>query len=389
MRYFTLVLQTPAVLAMRLLSSVPLSVTLFCLGYFIYPFIVLGIIWPSFKKSQKEVFFYFLVLTLFISIIPNWTFGVSIVNESVALGWLLISYVLLCNSPKPIALWILSLLLFFTYESAVGFFFLAIYVLFREKKLRLSYIIPFTLLTAIQVYNFIFNLIPYNAHQHFKTSLPMALSGKFFQFALAVAALMALAWTRKVPTIALLILAGLMSGYMLYYVEISSLNHLLGMSYFDRVWAVPSSLGLLFLGYELCKRYNYSLPPVQILSFLILFLPALFLEAKINFGQILFHSRLKEVLAASPGCNVFSQNQWNEFLRGTYVATWSFPHMSILYNESLTPKSIIFTENVDHSQKIVPNDFCTLKNNKILMSDQYATYIINTGRNIDFNKIYK
>src|SRR5690606_37290457 len=111
------------VMAANLSSSVALTVLLFCLGYLLYPFLTLGAIWGFARKSEKKDFFYIFILTLFVSIVPNWAFGVSIVNESIATAWMLLSYIVFSQRPKLFLVSLFALLLFFTYELAITFYF--------------------------------------------------------------------------------------------------------------------------------------------------------------------------------------------------------------------------------------------------------------------------
>lgn len=376
-RYFTLVLQSPAVMAIKLSGSVKASLILFCLGYALYPFISLLIIWSIYRDSEKREFIFILLATFFITIIPNWAFAVSIVNESVALSWLLLGYVVLSKRPSPFLTFLLTACLFFTYESNFLIYSLAGYLLYREKKLTPAHLFILIAASLAQIHHLIVDLIPNNAHQHFKTSLPIAIRGEFFLFAVGVSVVLALAWLQKIPRKFLLLFTGVMVITVISRVLYQNPGALWGMSYFNRTWAIPAAVGIIFLGYEYLRKNNFRFEREMALALLISYLPALLLEARLDIAQRAYYLKLKSDLVGRPGCQVFSFSDWGRFLDGTYAPTWSLPYQSALFNEERRVKSIRFTEMYDHKKKVfIPNRLCENIEGEYRVTDEYATYRI-------------
>lgn len=389
-RYVTLLIQAPAVLATNISKSVWLTPTLFCMSYFLYPFIVLAGLYQFTKNHPRKDFLHLFILTLFIAIIPNWAFGVSIVNESIVASWILISYIVFSDKPKPLWIFIFSLLIFFNYESGIMLMGLAGYISYREKKLTRFQVATFATLIVLQFLNVYFRILPRGSHKHFKTSLEPAIEGPFFKYAVAsILLLVLITIAKKFPKWMVLVIASNFAVALTYKVWDLGLHQLWGQSYFDRTWAIPAAGLILFIGYELFRRNDYVLDGMFKIAFAFLMIPALFLELRLNESQVRVNKYLKRVVNYSKGCIVIPQEKQNLYTLDVYIATWSFPHLSILLNNSRKVDTILFFENYDHDRTRVPNDFCTLDHNEfITMRDQHSYYLIPTKENLDFSAIY-
>lgn len=390
-RLFTLILQTPAVLSTNLTDQIWIPTTLFCLGYFLYPFIIMTAIFLKYRKNPKFDYFYICAITFFLSIIPNWAFGVSIVNESIALSWLLLFYILATEKPKEIYILLFSLLLCFTYETAIAYLWLAAYILFREKKLNIKHVLIFLVLTALQIWNVLVNILPKDAHKHFKTSLPESIKSPLFWLATGAALILIcmIPKTNKVVKGFFLILTSAFTIFVMTHIWDYAPANFLGFSYYNRVWAIPTSGLILFAGYELIKSNQYQLSKTSLIAMLIICIPGIFYEFNINQLQVGLNKRMKQLVKDKPGCHILTKPEWENLLAGSFVPTWSFVQMSMLYNQSIHLTSVLNTIIYDDYGQVIPNQQCTPQKNSIWVTDQYWSYNIPINRRLDFSQIFK
>ena len=387
-RFSTLLLQTPAVLAAKFTQSLSTVPLLFSLGYFLYPFLILGTLIYCFRKNAKFDFFYIILLTFFLAIIPNWAFSVSVVNESIVMGWCLSSYIICAEKPRTWIVAIFAAMLLFSYEIGIAFYGLAFYLLWREKKLKSKHLLIFTILGLLQVYNVIVYILPFDNHKFFSNSLPNALRTPLFLLAFTsiLIFIINLFNNAKIKFI-LFLLAFSIASFASYKILSLSSENLAWQSYDNRTWAIPVAGTLLLLGYETLRKHMFSLPWHFLLVLFVLSIPSLIVEFKINQSQISFDQSLMKEVELNSGCKTLTPDEWNSLLQGHAVATWSFPHLSLLYNNQLNIQTILFTVIYDGQGTIIPNDSCHLQEGSVLVKDQYRSYKIHPIR-INLSKIY-
>jgi hypothetical protein len=389
LRFATLLLQTPSVIAASFTSSLKLPTLLFCLGYFLFPFLAFLGLWWKYREHQRSDFLYIPILIFFLSIVPNWLFGVSIVNESIVSSWLLISYIIFTDRPRLKWITLFSLLIFFAYETGVIFLAIATYISVREKKFRSSHLLIYSTLGLIQVLNVLYRILPQNSHKHFSTSLPHGLSGEMFTLAkYAIGLLLFFSFFPRLIKWLLPLLAASLSGWVIFQIGEKNLHYLFAQTYFDRTWAIPVAACLLLICYENWRRLNFRLHSFHLLTITLLVLPALYLEVRIDRTQVMLHNHLTSEIQNHPGCYVVPQEKFDQFTRGIFIPTWSFPHLTALMNETRNIKSVfffkIFNEDVE-----IPNNFCQLENDRfIIIKDQWARYAIDTWQRLNFTSVY-
>ena len=389
-RYSTLLLQAPAVISSQFPEQSAFTTWLFCFGYFVYPFISLILCWKLIQKTGREEIISLLYLTLFMVIVPNWAFAVSIVNESIVLFWFLFCYIITRKQPHPAILTLFAVPLLFSYESGAIFFALAIFLLYREKKLTISHFLILTTFILLQAYNLFTNIIPENAHKHFKTSLPYAIQSPFLLFLIPFFLIATMQMLRKKNLTQISIpISILFSVIVVYLISVTNIGLLWGQAYFDRTWAVPVSFIIFLIGYEIMRSLNFKINITMSIFILSVSFSSLYLEFALDKNQIHLTERLQKMLHDNPGCKILNEEEWQNFLKGSYVAVWSFPHMSLLHNKSINPQSMLFTTIKNNEGKYIPNTHCTRNiYGDIEIRDQHGHYIISTSRNINFKDIY-
>jgi hypothetical protein len=387
-RYTTLLLQTPAVLAAKFTHSLGMIPLLFSLGYFLYPFLTLSALLFFFRKNSKFDFFYIIVLTFFLVIIPNWAFSVSVVNESIVIGWCLSSYIIFLEKPRAWIIVALGVMLLFSYEMGIAFYGLAFYLLWREKKLKWKHVLIFTILGFLQFYNLLKFILPYNHHLFFKSSFPDALQTTFFRLTLSslVIFTFGILTNPKIKFI-LLIFALIVSSFASYSVLNLTSEDLAWQSYHNRTWAIPVAVVFLLLGYETLRNLRFSIPCYYLFVISLLSIPSVIMEFKLNKSHISFNQRLNKEIELNSKCKILSPDEWNSLRQGQAISTWSFPHLSLLYNKELNIQTMLFTLIYDGQGTILPNDSCHLKDGAVLVKDPYNVYKIYPLR-INLNKIY-
>lgn len=389
-RYITLILQLPAVLSTKIPLALPVTVSLFCLGYFLYPFITLISLSYVHKNETKASYLTLCLLSFILCIVPNWAFGVSIVNESIVVAWILLSYVVIKDNPKVSVIGILSVFLFFSYETAIIFLWLAAYFLYRERKLKIQHISIFLILTLFQFYNVYKNIIPKDAHKHFKTSFPYMFESPLFYLAVGTSILLMVMTIlkKKIVDYGVLAIGITLTIFILFHLEKYLPGDYWGFSYFNRVWAIPSSALLLFCGYEFLRRQNFHLRPLHYALMVILTIPGFFFEMNLNRQQSQLHERVQQMIKEKPGCHILSKEEWDKILNGSFVTTWSFAHHSILTNESYKISSILNPIIYDLEGQEIKNHQCSPLNNQIRIKDPYSTYIIPINKRLDFRQVF-
>jgi hypothetical protein len=388
-RYFTLLLQTPAVIAAKLTQSLGLVPALFCLSYFIYPFIALGLICFYTRKSNKFEYIYILVLNFFVAIIPNWAFGVDIVNESIVLGWCLFTYILTSERPKIYLITIFTILLFFTYESGVILYFVAIYLLYREKKLLPKQVAVFSIFFLLQMTIVLIHAVPHALHSRFLRSLPSGLQSPLFYLAVvSIIQLFFFMSDKKLMKNVTLIVSAFATSFLAYKIFNMSELDTWVQSTDNRTWAIPISCLILVTGYELLRKNYFKLEWKVLVSTFIILIPAFIYENKINRAQVTFNGRLKNEISTRKGCNILSPDEWKELQKESYVARWSFAHMSLMYNPTLKIKTILNTNQQDYAGTLIANTPCILKKDNIAFKNQNATYYIPTNQRLDMSQIF-
>ncbi len=383
LRYSTLILQTPAVLASKFSDNAHLTTWLFCLGYMIYPFIALTMTYFLFLRKKPD-FLFVLFGIVMTCITPNWGFSVSIVNESIAIAFLLTAYALSAETPRTIVFLLIGALLLFSYEMGVIFYFSTLYILYREKKLNLKFTIVFLVLTGMQILNGALRILPANGEKHFVTSIQWGLISPFLYINLAFLGLLLLkkrAWKNSDKFY--LAATTIFTFTNLYFLFQKPDSFFWGDSYHNRVWAIPMSGLLLMTGYEIFFQSSEKIKMIFIKVGLIISLVPLYQQFRLAKSNAHLNDRLETLIKTHSGCYVLNRSDWQALEADSFISTWSVPFLSSLHNRNINVKTLLFTEIFDQGA-IVSNQFCQVNNDRFYIRDQYAQYEIYTKGHVKF-----
>lgn len=162
-----------------------------------------------------------------------------------------------------------------------------------------------------------------------------------------------------------------------------------GFSYYNRVWAIPTSGLILFAGYELLKSKQYKLSITALVAMLLLSIPSIYYEFNINQQQASLNTRMKKLVKDKPGCHILTKKEWEDLIAGSFIPTWSFAHLSLLYNDTTKITSVLNPQIFDFKWEIIDQDQCHPYQNKIRITDPFTTYTIPINRRLDFSQIFK
>lgn len=387
-RLSTLLLQTPAVLLSRIIRNSFFTTWLFCLGYALYPFFTLIFLCKLSKEKMSllAVFFF----SFLICIIPNWSFAVSVTNESICLSWILFFSILIFDKYKILFI-LSSVALLFSYEVGFIFYPLAAYLLYREKKLNFSSVIFLGLLTILQLINLKYRIIPGNNHVHFKNSFFVSFQNPYFYSGIISIVFFSIAsfikdkktikyfWILSIPFFILMLVYAM-------YVNESYLRHI---SNSNRVWAIPLSFICMLGSYEILKRQNYKLNFLQIMIISFSGISMLSFEIHELIGQIGLERRISQIIEARSGCYVLTEEEFSLLKGDSFIPTWSLSYYSVLLNKTINPGTVFSTTQFDSHHNEIKNNFCQLKDGALVLNNGWGNSYMHTDRNINFDKIFK
>lgn len=313
-RLSTLVLQTPAVLISKTIRN-PFAITwAFCLGYALYPFLTLVFLYKLNKEKIGVLVAFF--FSFLICIIPSWGFAVSVTSESICLSWVLFFSILVFDKYKILFI-LSSVALLFSYEAGFIFYPLAAFLLYREGKLNVSSLLFLGALTILQFIHLKYFIFPNNDHVHFKNSFLISFRNPYFYSGFLSIIFFGAASFIKDKKIIKYFLIVAISFFLLIFIYGIYMNqfYLRGISYENRIWAIPLSFICVLVFYETLKKQNYNLNFLQVMIILLAGISTMSLEAHAVIGQIRFGKEMDHFIEVRSGCYVLTSGEL-ELLKG-------------------------------------------------------------------------
>ena len=384
-RYTTKILQTPSVLAVNLGGGVYLATWLFCLGYMIYPFLMLGGFSLSKSGPRKWGVITLFTIVFLLAIVPNWTFSVSVANEAIVFSWPLIFYVVICEKPKVFWLLLLSLPNRFSYEAGFLFYIVALYLLYRERKLNLASLVILSGSFLSLIYHLKFRLVDTNSHVHFFPSLRECLYSPYAYLTIVFLGIFIEFFKSKYLRLVCYAILAMAFLFLIYVIGQHTKSQFWSYSYFNRVWSIPAAASLIVVGYEYLKRKNWTFSKSALVLFIIVGLFELYFEGMIFHSQKEIATNISGLVKKNDGCVVLSADDWNKFQSDTYIPVWSFSMVSILYGGEYHPRTIIFPE-VRVDGRIVENNFCEIVDDHFHVKDQFSHIYFPAKGNFDYSR---
>ena len=388
-RYATMLFQIPAVLSAKLSNSSSLTTWLFCVGYGVMPFLGMGWLIRVAVKKGHAYLAPVLLSVILLAMMPNWGFAVSLVHESILYGSILYCYILLTEKPRPVVIFLLSLLLLFNYEAGLVFYVLGLYLLWREKKQQRGLVIILSLAFCTQLLILFFIHFPKNSHVHFRSSFLETSQDPSFNLKLILAliplycSLFGSKWLRRISLVTTMFLA----FFAVTRMVTNSESLLWADAYVDRIWSIPLAFILLLFGYEYGKKNQRKYPKTLGLMVLFLCAPMMIYQSRLVQSWWALDQRFSSFIKDHPGCVVLNDENWNAIQTESYVPTWSLPQLSVLMGRESKVKTILFTEIKEPDGTILKNDFCGPIPNGFEVKDQHTTYFISAMGHFDFSAI--
>lgn len=383
-RFSSMIPQTPAVLGSRLGTSVQFNYWLFCLGYFIYPFLSLGGIYYYLRKHNKTELIFPLILTMFLTIVPTWSFSSSIAPEAIVIYWFIYCYVLTEEAPKVRTLTYLNILLLFSYETGLIFYLLTVYLLWREKKLTKQHLILSVTFITLQLLNLFFVIIPANGHKFYKYAKPTDFANIFiYSTVVYILTGLMVSARKKLIQVSGILLCLAFVGYGLFELYEMPVKFVWMQSHMNRIWVIPAAFMILCAFYEYWRKSDYKIPAFQLLLILVLAFPGTLLEAKLGVDNARFAKLIEGEIRKYDACHIYSIQEIKE-LTDFPVSTWDLPYLSLVYNRSSKIKTLLF-KDFENQTWVGEKVICRVNRRFIFFTDEHTRYFIVFGRNYDFS----
>lgn len=376
LRYSSFILQAPAFLMSLFNRFDFLTIWLYCVGYFIYPFIALAIIYRLLKKSGKSDAIYLFVASFFLIIVPTWAFSNSVVCEAIVIFWFFYTYVLCSDKPRIRMILLFSVLLLFSYEVGLLFNFLILYILWSEKKLRAPHAAVLIGCAILQVLNLFLRIFPDDSHGYFMASVPVAIQSPFWGLlGLIILVMMIFSFrpSRFRKTI-LLILAVAIVGVTSMILSLPVRDFWMH-SYANRTLAIPSCCILFFFGYWYFKRNDDQLGTGEMVLLSLSFMAPLYLEIALSLDSTRIQKKLSMVMESRPGCHALSPQDRFDIAGDSHLPTWDLSYLTLILNRSRDIKTIYFSKTGVSGPCKVSSD-----GTEILIGDDFDFELPNSER---------
>lgn len=383
-RYSTAIPQLPAVVS-SFFKNAHLTNLLTSFGYFIYPFMTLTFLSYCLKNHPRKDLFYLCLLVFFLCFIPSSVFGVAVAGEAIFIFLLLFVFLLIKENVSHYFLFGFSLALFLSYEPSFLFYPLTGYILWREDKLRIPHTAILVLFTIAQLINLAFFIVPDGSHQFFKTSLLNIHRSPFLMLFFSAS----FYFFGDIFKRSLFKIFATLLFFIACFLAFNRIpTHIWLQTYHDRIWAVPATFVILFLGYEWLRRYKFHLPPKSLFFFMILIFPLTIHQGFLFFNHIKLTQRIEGQLSLISGCLTLEREVFHDVIgNGSFIAPWTLAYFSLLLQRSSKIHKLLFVENLDLNGQVQTNDFCTVNENSILHRTDFTHLIIPLEGNYDFSPL--
>lgn len=390
-RFSSFIPQTPAVLAAKFSNSLSLIVWLYNLGYLLYPFVALGVIYCWLKKYQRIDLIYPLILSLFLCIVPTWAFSNAIVGEAVVIFWFIYTYIMVSEKPKWQWLMLLGAVLLFSYEVGMIFYALASYLLWREKKLTRAHILVFASLTSLQLLNLFIRVLPHESATLYSQSFQLSLrSVAFYVSSFTVVVLILAIINNKWLRAALLGIEIVVVTFLTHRLFQVSMSQIWTETFTNRTWVIPMSFLTIWAGYEFLKSQRYLVNRFNLVALMVLFVPSIVLECKLGIDSYYLKNTITSLVEQHKGCYVMSLEEQNEAFTQTYSPKWGMPYISIIMNDSFQLDSILFADYKEEN-KTREKVFCEVSpdGRYIRYTDKFIEHRMRVRSKFDYSKIFE
>ena len=391
-RLTTLLLQAPSVLLSKYSEDVSLIIWIFCFTYFIYPFLFFGLGKISILKNHTSDLLYWFIGIFIICIIPNWSFAVGIVNESIIISMILFSYIVFKKSPNSLMLCLLSVLIFFGYELGIIFYLTSLYFLYRENKLNLKTATPFIIAFCLHLSVLFLKVLPEDGHVNYLQSIENGI--KSWRLISALVFILAIIlsdlknrFLKLIPFVLIFLL------YITYFYKLpwTSYINLSWSPFLDRIWAIPVSAIIQIVIYEIYRKNNYTIKNISLLTILLFLIPNIVSECIFNYQQINYSKNLDNFLENKIGCYVLTEEDIAKLRNSSFSpfdTDWDFPHLSVLQQKSITPNAILFLKTGNSLGSSLENEYCKMhERNSLTVLLNNSKILINMNKNFNFDKI--
>mgnify|MGYP006188464339 FL=1 len=386
-RYSSTIVQTPAVIFAKLGASPQIVNWLYCLGYFIYPFIALVFLRFYLRKRGKSALILPLYISFFLTIIPTWAFANSISSEAIVIFWFLYAYMIAEEKPKLMVMLLLGTLLLLSYESSAIFYGLACWILWRESKLNFRNFSLFVFLTILQAFNLLFKVMPERGHKFFESSIERSLHSPFWIMIIFLipACFLLLRKNRKIQG-GIILLGTFLSGWTILFLVQKDPGVLWGVSYDNRVWSIPVTFVILWCFYEALRIRKFQAGIQYWLLTLICLLPGLYHEIKLSIDTYKVMGRINKAIDRNHGCVVLSLSEQQELRGNSYLPTWDLPYLSIVLQKDKKITTVMVNDYISDGPKVLCS--ITSDGRRLEYSDKYTVHGMRLKGNYDFSALF-
>ena len=332
-RYSSALIQLPTLLWSYLHGGHTSALYIFCFSYLVYPFLALWGMRSWLRKNDRLDLMAPLVQSFLLTIVPTWTFTNGVAPEAIVLSWFLLLYVWVTVQPKAWLVLLLGAFLLFSYESGFVYYLAAGWILARRKQLTFKMALVLGVLTAAQLSNLWWNILPANAHAHFRGSFWQSFNNLAFVLVLAFMLHSVLTTFKNTRLrFATTIVFGICCLWVGYSYGQESYENLWAMTYFSRVWCVPLS-GLLFmLAFELQNKRDPLGIKLQGIALLLVFIPVLVLEGLFIHNSRQMKNKITSLTQTYDGCVSLDFNKHPPLYASSLRPNWTLPFISLALN---------------------------------------------------------